>query len=95
LLVAVGSSQLNNKMISYTRCQKVFVVKIFYSSGEFRVSVERQYSRRLSVRVTPLRQYLRKCLMPEETGSVYDEKGAVNVSHLSVPKLSLQSSRQE
>jgi hypothetical protein len=51
--VAVGSTELSNKMVSHTTDQKVSP-KPFTSSGSC-VTVERQYGRGFSVNVAPTR----------------------------------------
>jgi hypothetical protein len=49
LFVAVGNTELSNKMASYTTDQKVFIKTIYFSSGPC-VTLERQYLH-FSVRV--------------------------------------------
>lgn len=54
LFVAVGNTELNNKIASYKTDQKVSVIKTFYSFAGC-VAVGRQYRRYTSVRVAPSR----------------------------------------
>jgi hypothetical protein len=49
LFVAVGNAEPSNKMASYSTDQKVFVIKVFHSSGSSRVAAEEQYRREFSV----------------------------------------------
>jgi hypothetical protein len=51
LFIAVGSTELSNKMESYTTDQKVFVIITFSSSGGSFGAVETQYRREFSVSV--------------------------------------------
>jgi hypothetical protein len=75
LFVTVGKTQLSNKMASYTKDQKMFVIKTFYSSGGCSVAVERQYLREFSVRVAPSRHTVYWIIKRfGETGSVCDKR---------------------
>jgi hypothetical protein len=50
LFVAVGNTELSNKMASYTTDQKVFIKTIYFSGGPC-VVLKRQYIWHFSVRV--------------------------------------------
>lgn len=89
-------TQLINKLASYMTDQKVFVIKIFYTSGGSCDSVVRQYRRELSVRVDHRDTIYLIIKQSEETGSVcviYVRRD-VSIGHLFVrKKLSVQHGR--
>jgi hypothetical protein len=70
VFVAVGNTELRNKMASHTTDQKLFVIKTFYSSGGSWVAVGRQYRRDFFGRVAPSRDAICWIKHSEETGSV-------------------------
>jgi hypothetical protein len=51
VFVGFGNAKLANKIVSCTTDQKVFAIKILYSSGGSCVAVERQRRREFPVRV--------------------------------------------
>jgi hypothetical protein len=72
--VAVGNAELSNKMASYMRDQRMFVIKTYYSYGCSCVAVGRQYGRKFSVRVLPSRGAIyRTVKQAEERGIMCDK----------------------
>jgi hypothetical protein len=55
LFAAISTAQLDNKMALYMTDQKVFAIKIFYSSGGSSVAVAREYGQGFSIHVALLR----------------------------------------
>jgi DNA-binding transcriptional regulator WhiA len=51
LFVAIGNTELSNKMVLYTTDQELFTINIFYSSGGLYVAMENHYHLEFSVHV--------------------------------------------
>jgi hypothetical protein len=100
LFVDVGKANLGNKMMSYTTYQKVFIIKLFKSSGGSSTAVERECRPQFSVRVAPSRNTIYRILKQfEDTDGVRDKRARprknVNAAHLFArKKLSAQNRRQ-
>jgi hypothetical protein len=83
VIIAVGNTELNNKLALHTTNQKVFVNKIFCSSGGSYVAVESRLRREFSVRVEPSRDSICRIIKQfEETRSLINVRRGVNVAYL-------------